>query len=155
MLVLVPLGVAILEVFVFIEVGHAIGWLAAIVLLLATSVLGAQLLIVQGRSAIDRVSLAVSRRGASARAVTEGALGILGCVLLVVPGFITDVLGALLIFPPTRRAARRLLSLHYAARVTTFVTVVGRLRSNASGMPPADFESTADEDEDDAGQIER
>jgi UPF0716 protein FxsA len=153
MLVLVPIGVALLEVFVFIEVAHAIGWLAASVLLLATSVLGAQLLIVQGRSAIDRVSLAVSRRGASARAVTEGALGILGCVLLVIPGFVTDALGALLILPPTRRAARRWLSLHYAARLTTLVTAVGRFRSSGSDSPPADFESTAHED--DPSQIGR
>lgn len=147
MFVLVPLAVAILEVFVFIELGHAIGWLAAIVLLLATSVLGATLLVVQGRAAIDRVSLAVSRRGVSARAVTEGALGFLGCVLLVIPGFVTDVLGALLILPPTRRATRRWLSLHYAARVTTFVATVGRFRSSGGNMPTADFESTADEDD--------
>jgi UPF0716 protein FxsA len=149
MLVLVPIGVAVLEVFVFIEVGHAIGWLAAIVLLLATSVLGAQLLIVQGRSAIERVSLALSRRGASAHAVIEGALGFLGCMLLVIPGFVTDALGALLIFPPTRRATRRWLSLHYAARITSFVAAVGRFRSGNRGMRPADFESTADEDDPD------
>ncbi len=147
MLVIVPLAVAILEIFVFIEVGHAIGWLAAIVLLLATSVFGASLLVVQGRAAIDRVSLAVSRREVSARAVTEGALGFLGCVLLVIPGFVTDALGALLILPPTRRATRRWLSLHYAARVTTFVATVGRFRSGAGNVPPADFESTADEDD--------
>jgi UPF0716 protein FxsA len=60
MFVLVLIGVPVVEVFAFIEVGRAIGWLLAVALLFGTSVLGARLLRVQGRSAIARVSLAVS-----------------------------------------------------------------------------------------------
>lgn len=78
MFVLVLIGVPVVEVFVFIEVGRAIGWLLAVVLLLGTSVLGAWLLRIQGRSAIERVSLAVSEHRAPARAAIDGALGFLG-----------------------------------------------------------------------------
>ena len=55
MFVLVLIGVPVVEVFAFIEVGRAIGWLLAVVLLLGTSVLGARLLRIQGRSAVERV----------------------------------------------------------------------------------------------------
>ena len=149
MLVLVLIGVPVVEVFVFIEVGRAIGWLPAVVLLLGTSVLGARLVRIQGRSAIERVSLAVSERRAPARAAIEGALGFLGGVLLVVPGFLTDALGALLLFPPTRRLTRRWISLHYAGRTMSFVAAAGRFASGDRGARPADVESTVVEDDPD------
>ncbi|MFI4984537.1 MAG: FxsA family protein [Solirubrobacterales bacterium] len=153
MFVLVLIGVPAVEVFVFIEVGHAIGWLLAVVLLLGTSVLGARLVRIQGRSAIERVSLAVSERRAPARAAVDGALGFLGGVLLAVPGFVTDVLGALLMFPPTRTLTRRWLSRHYAGRTMSFVATAGRFASGDRGARPADAESTAVDD--DPGQLGR
>jgi UPF0716 protein FxsA len=147
MFLLILIGVPVVEVFVFIEVGRAIGWLLAVVLLLGTSVLGAQLLRIQGRAAIERVSLAVSERRAPAGAVIDGALGFLGGLLLVVPGFVTDVLGALLVLPPTRAQARRWLSRHYTGRVMRFVATTGRFAPGDRVVPEADFESTAVDDD--------
>lgn len=137
----------VVEVLVFIEVGRAIGWLLAVVLLVGTSVLGAQLVRIQGRAAIERVSLAVSERRAPARAVIDGALAFLGGLLLVVPGFVTDVLGALLVLPPTRARARRWLSRHYTGRVMRFVATTRRFVPRERGTPEADYESTAVEDD--------
>lgn len=153
MFVLVLIAVPVVEVFVFIEVGHAIGWLLAVVLLLGTSVLGARLLRIQGRSAIERVSLAVSERRAPARAAIDGALGFLGGVLLVVPGFVTDALGVLLMFPPTRTLTRRWTSRHYAGRVMSFIATTGRFASRERGARSADVQSTAVDD--DADQLHR
>jgi UPF0716 protein FxsA len=153
MFLLILIGVPVVEVFVFIEVGRAIGWLLAVVLLLGTSILGAQLVRIQGRSAIERVSLAVSERRAPGRAVIDGALGFLGGLLLVVPGFVTDVLGALLVLPPTRAQAQRWLSRHYSGRVMRFVATTGRFAPRDRGAPEADFESTAVDD--DAEQLGR
>ena len=153
MFVLVLIGVPVVEVFVFIEVGRAIGWLLAVVLLLGSSVLGARLLRIQGRSAIERVSLAVSEHRAPARAAIDAALGFLGGVLLVVPGFVTDVLGVVLMFPPTRTLMRRWVSRHYAGRVMSFVATAGRFASGDRGARPADVESTAvDDDPDQLGR---
>ncbi len=153
MFVLVLIGVPVLEVFVFIEVGRAVGWLLAIVLLLGTSVLGARLLRIQGRSAIERVSLAVSEHRAPARAAIDGALGFLGGLLLVVPGFVTDVFGALLLLPPTRTLTRRWISRHYTGRVMSFVATTGRFASRDRDAWPADVESTAvDDDPDQLGR---
>jgi UPF0716 protein FxsA len=147
MLLLVLLGVPVLEVFAFIEVGRAIGWLLAVLLLLGTSVLGTQLMRIQGRTAIERVSQAVSERRASGRAAIDGALGLLGAMLLVVPGFVTDALGALLMLPPTQALARRWLSRHYAVRLMSFIATAGRFTSREAAVAPADFESTAIDDD--------
>lgn|GEM_PF-700680 len=153
MFLLFLIGVPVLEVFVFIEVGRTIGWLLTVLLLIGTSVLGARLLPIQGRSAIERVSLAVSERRAPARAALDGALGFLGAVLLVVPGFVTDAIGALLLLPATRALARSWLSLHYAGRMMTFVATAGRFASGERGVAPADFDSTAVDD--DLDQLDR
>ncbi len=147
MLVLVLLGVPILEVFAFIEVGQAIGWLLAVILLLGTSLLGTRLVRVQGRAAIDRVSLAVSEHRAPGRAAVEGALGFLGAALLVVPGFVTDALGALLLLPPTRKLAGGRISNHFAGRLMSFAASAGRFTSRGSAAHPGDVESTAVEDD--------
>ncbi|HEY1775787.1 MAG TPA: FxsA family protein [Solirubrobacteraceae bacterium] len=136
-----------IEIFVFIEVGQAIGWLLTIVILLGTSVLGGQMLRIQGRSAIQRVSVAVSERRAPGRAALNGLLGFLGAVLLLVPGFVTDALGALLLLPPTRSLTGRWLSRHYAGRTMRFVASTGRFASRDRGRRPDDVDSTAIDDD--------
>jgi UPF0716 protein FxsA len=135
------------ELFAFIEVGQAIGWLLAVVLLLGTSLIGTQLLRIQGRAAIERVSLAVSERRAPGRVALDGVLGFIGGVLLVVPGFVTDALGALLVFRPTRALARRWMSRHYAARVMSFAAFTGRFAPGNRASRPADVDSTAVDDD--------
>jgi UPF0716 protein FxsA len=148
MFVLVLIGVPVVEVLVFIEVGLAIGWLPATALLLGTSLLGVPLLRIQGRSALRRVSLAVSEHRPAGAAALDGALGFLGCILLVAPGFVTDFLGTLLLFPPTRALLRRWISRQYARRVMSFAATAARFSSRGRdvGWPP-DVESTAVEDD--------
>jgi UPF0716 protein FxsA len=147
MFVLALIVIPVLEVFVLIEVAHAIGWLLALVLLLGSSVLGVQLLRVQGRATIERVSAAVSERRAPGRAVIDGALGFLGGVLLVIPGFVTDFFGVLLMLAPTRALTRRWISRRYASRVMSFVATAGRFTSRGGDVRPADVDSTAVEDD--------
>ena len=147
MLLRVLIAVPVLEVFVFIEVAQAIGWLLALGLLLGISLLGLCLLPIQGRLAVQRVSLAVSERRPPARAAIDGALAFLGGVLLVLPGFLTDALGALLLIPSTRALARRWLSLHYGGRAMSFVAASGRYASARRSRPPADVDSTAIDDD--------
>jgi UPF0716 protein FxsA len=150
MLLLVLLAVPILKVLAFIEVGLAIGWLAAIALLLGISLLGWQLLRAQGRAAINRVSLAAAERRAPAANGIDSALGLLGALLLVIPGFLTDAIGALLLLRPTRTLTRRWISRRYIARLLSFAASAGRFASGSrgtAGSAEADIESTVIEDD--------
>ena len=153
MLILLLIVLPVLEVLILIAVAHAIGWLAALVLLIGTSVLGARLLGSQGRLAIERVSLAVAERRAPGGAVIDGALAFLGSALLVIPGFLTDALGVLLLLGPPRSLVRRGLSRRYGARLLGFVAGAGRFAPGARRTPPADVDSSAFEE--DIEELER
>jgi len=147
MFVLFLLVAPVVEVAVFIEVGLAIGWLLATVLLFGTSLLAVPLLRIQGRAAIERVSVAVSERRPPGPAAVDGALGLLGGMLLIVPGFVSDALGTLLAFPPTRALARRWISRRYARRMMAFVATAGRFAPGDRRARQADVDSTAIDDD--------
>jgi UPF0716 protein FxsA len=91
----------------FVAVALAIGWLPAVCLFLATTILGLSILRRSGRSDVDRFRDAFRRDGIRAIHLESPGLGpIVGGILLVFPGFITDVIGALLLVPAIRRRVR-------------------------------------------------
>jgi UPF0716 family protein affecting phage T7 exclusion len=101
----------IAEMAAFVAVALAIGWIPAACLFLATSILGLLILRRSGRSDIDRFREAFRRDGIRAIHLESPGLGpILGGILLVFPGFITDALGALLLIPAIRRKLRGLIA---------------------------------------------
>jgi UPF0716 protein FxsA len=102
--------VPLLELYVIIKIGGAIGVLPTIALLLLDSILGTLLLRSQGRAVWARFNAALSERRVPAREVFDGAMVILGGALLLTPGFITDVVGLMLLIPPTRDLVRRMTS---------------------------------------------
>jgi UPF0716 protein FxsA len=94
------------ELLVFILVASLIGWLWTAALFVATSVVGVLLLRKSGRADLDRVRNAFARDGIrTIRLETPGIAPVIGGILLVFPGFITDILGAALYVPPLRRWA--------------------------------------------------
>jgi UPF0716 protein FxsA len=109
-LVLLFIVVPIAELFVIIQVGEAIGVLPTIALLIVDSILGAALMRSQGRLAWRRFQAALTEGRMPHREVADGALVIFGGALLLTPGFISDVLGIVLLLPPTRALARALLT---------------------------------------------
>jgi UPF0716 protein FxsA len=125
------------ELFVAIEVAHAIGVLATVVLLLLTWPLGSWLLRSRGRAAWRRLGAAVSAGRSPGREVLDGALVVLGGVLLIIPGFISDALGLLALLPPTRALMRRQLARHLQSRL------VIRATRYAGDPRPYDVDSTA------------
>lgn len=105
------------EVAVFVAVAIAIGWLWAVGFFLATTILGLLILRRSGRGDIDRFRDAFRRDGIRAIHLESPGLGpMLGGILLVFPGFITDVLGALLLIPVVRRKLRWLVAQSREAR---------------------------------------
>jgi UPF0716 family protein affecting phage T7 exclusion len=99
-LVLLPVA----ESAAFLLVAVTIGWFWALVLFLATSVIGILLLRQAGRANLQRLWQAVQRDGLRAlHPESPGFAPVAGGILLVFPGFITDVIGALMFMPPLRR----------------------------------------------------
>jgi UPF0716 protein FxsA len=111
--------VPIVEIYVIIQVGQAIGALWTIALLIADSVAGTLLMKSQGRAAWRRFQLALSEGRVPAREVMDGVLVIFGGAFLLTPGFVTDILGALLLLPPTRAVIRRLISRRFTLAVVS------------------------------------
>lgn len=139
-LLLLFIVVPIAELYVIIQVGQAIGVLATIGLLLADSILGSVLMRVQGRTAWRRFSAAVRAGRPPAKEALDGALVLFGGALLLAPGFISDVFGALLLLPPTRAVLRRIVARRALERmVLSFTPPRGRTRRGES----FDVEGTA------------
>jgi UPF0716 protein FxsA len=109
LLVVLFVVVPLLELVVIIQVGQVIGTPATIVLLVADSVLGAWLLRREGRKAWQQFRSALEEMRWPGDEVTQGALIIVGGTLLLTPGFVTDVVGFLLLLPPTRAAVSKVL----------------------------------------------
>jgi UPF0716 protein FxsA len=101
---LVPLA----ELAVLIAVGDVIGLLPTLVLLLVVSVAGAWLAKREGLAAWRRFQLALADGRVPTVEVADGAMILLAGALLLTPGFLTDVVGILLLLPPIRAMARRL-----------------------------------------------
>jgi len=153
LLVVLFIVVPIVELYVIIQVGQLIGVWPTLALLLADALLGSLLLRHQGRSAWRRFNAALAERRFPGREAADGVMIAVGGTLLLTPGFITDVFGFLLLVPPTRALARRLLR-GYMARRFVVVGVGGagggtHPRQGSAGRP-YDFDATAEEiDEDD------
>jgi UPF0716 protein FxsA len=109
LLLLAFVVVPLVELYVLIQVGQAIGVIPTLALLLLDSILGAALMRSQGRVAWRRFNQAVAAGRVPAREVLDGVLVIFGGAFLLTPGFVTDVFGVLFLLPPTRALIRRLL----------------------------------------------
>jgi UPF0716 protein FxsA len=101
--------VPIAEIYVIIQVGQAIGALWTILILIADSIIGARLLSWQGRRAWLKFQSTLAEGRIPHREVLDGVLIIMGGAFLLTPGFITDVVGLILLLPPTRAVVRRAL----------------------------------------------
>lgn len=99
----------IAEIYVLITVGGWIGAGYTILLLIAFSVLGLVLLRVQGGRAWRALREAWKNGRPPHREIADGVIVSLGGLLMVLPGFITDVVGLLCLLPPTRVLIRRAL----------------------------------------------
>jgi UPF0716 protein FxsA len=91
------------EIAVFIAVVVKLGFLAALALTILTSLAGMSVIRNAGTTEVARVRSAFGERTIRSKELDgRGFLTVLGGFLLVLPGFVTDTLGALLLLPPTQ-----------------------------------------------------
>src|SRR3954451_13242283 len=141
LLVLLFIVIPIAELAVLIQVGQLIGVWWTILLLVADAILGSWLLRTQSRAAWRRFNEALANGRVPHREVVDGVLVIFGGVLLLTPGFITDIFGVLFLFPPTRVLLRGLLVRRGALKLMTAMPGTGPARS-PNGRP-TDIEGSA------------
>jgi UPF0716 protein FxsA len=143
LLVLWPLA----ELFVIVELSEAIGFLWVLLLLIVSWPIGWRLIRHQGRAALRRLRDALSAGQAPTTAVVDGTLVLVGAALLLVPGFITDAIGLLLLLPTRALARRAVLRNHHSARLNRFVNFMNgnasRFGGPGAGPGGYDAESTA------------
>ena len=113
------LVVPIVEIYVIIQVGQAIGGWPTVALLIVESFLGAWLVKREGRRAWNALQSALQTGKLPGRELTDGGLVLIGGTLLLTPGFVTDIFGFFFILPFTRPLARRAVSRFISRRATT------------------------------------
>ena len=91
-----------MEIAGFVVVGRQIGALATVGLVLASAIAGSLLLRHQGFGVMARVRDEMNAGRDPSQALAHGAMIVLAAILLIVPGFITDIAGLLLFLPPVR-----------------------------------------------------
>src|SRR5918999_6496541 len=134
LLILIFIIVPLAELYVIYLVGDAIGILPTLAILVLDSLLGSWLLKSQGRAVWRRFNEAIQAGRIPHREVIDGVLVIFGGAFLITPGFLTDVVGLLLLVPPTRSTFRRLV----VARLGGRVVVAGVERAGRGRRVEAD-----------------
>ncbi|MEU5566262.1 FxsA family protein [Micromonospora musae] len=115
------LGAVAVELAVFVLVGRAVGFGVAVLLVFAVSLLGLVLLRREGMRAWRGFRAAAQAGQPPGRQVTDGLVGLLGSLLLAVPGLVTGVAGLLLLVPPVRALARAGVQRGAERRVSSMV----------------------------------
>ena len=110
LLALVFVVLPVVEIYVIIQIGQAIGAWWTVLLLVADGILGSWLMKHEGGRAWAALREALDDRRMPARELADAALILVGGTLLLTPGFVSDVVGLFCVLPFTRPVARLALT---------------------------------------------
>jgi len=116
-LALLFLVIPIVELYVIIQVAHAIGVFDTLGLLVLDSLVGGWLMKREGMGVLRRLQAKLSTGELPSTELVDGFLILFGGALMLAPGFLTDVLGMALLLPPVRAVARRLLARRFKTTI--------------------------------------
>lgn len=119
----------VLELYVFFKVSTAIGFFPALLLIIAGSALGVLVMRVAGLATVLRTRASLQRGELPAEQMFNGLVTAVGGVLLIVPGFVSDLLAVLCLLPFTRHFLIRKVRERAQAQAM-------RQRAFADNMPP-------------------
>lgn len=128
------LVIPFIELWLLIKVGSAIGALATILLLILSGFLGMYLLRHQGLSTLAKFQRDMQAGQRPAKSLLEGTMILLGGLLFIIPGFFTDIIGLILLLPPTRYLLVKFLLKN------SVVSVAGYQHTQTSRSSGADIE---------------
>jgi len=116
-LVVLFIGIPFAEIYVLLQVGHAIGVLNTLVLLVLVSIVGAWLAKREGLGVLRRMQQALNQGRVPGTELVDGFLILLAAALMLTPGFLTDIVAIFLLLPPVRAVVRRELRRRFARRI--------------------------------------
>lgn len=120
------IAVPFVELYFILQVAGAIGPPYTVLILIGASVAGSLLMRSEGRAAWRRFNRAMREGRMPHTEVLDGILIVFGGAFLITPGFLTDVIGLLLLLPPARAVARRFLVRALGRRLLVGVPGAGR-----------------------------
>ena len=109
-LLLLIIGIPLIEIYLFIKIGSKIGAFNTISLILITAVLGIYYARYEGLNTLKSGMSRIINNKLPLYEILSGATLAFASLLLIFPGFATDIMGLLLIFPPTRKLLFNFLS---------------------------------------------
>ena len=129
LLIVLPL----VEILILVKIGYATSIWVPIAIVIVTGVVGSALARWQGWKVLERVRGRSSRRSVPADSLIDALLVLLAGVLFVLPGVLTDVVGIVLLIPPTRQLVKRGVAAWFKRNVEVHVG-----RAHAAFWPDAD-----------------
>ncbi|MFT8320393.1 MAG: FxsA family protein [Bacillus sp. (in: firmicutes)] len=108
-IIMALLSLPVIEIAVFLVLGKFMGIPETIFFIFATGLIGAVLLKKQGLKAYKNVQEKLRMGEMPGDAILDGLCVLAGGILLLLPGFLSDILGAIILFPPTKKVIKQLL----------------------------------------------
>ena len=116
-LLLLIISIPIIEIYLFIKIGNYIGAFNTISLIFITAIIGVWYARYEGFNTLRSAMLQLTKNEMPVYEIISGAALAFAALLLILPGFATDVLGLLIIFPPTRKLFLKNVSKNYSKKV--------------------------------------
>ena len=137
--IILILGIPLIEIYLFIKVGSQIGALNTILLILVTAVLGIWYARYEGFNTLRSGMSQLIKNELPLYEMVSGAAIAFAALLLILPGFATDIMGLLLVFPVTRKIILSRYSNKYSAR--------SKSRTHKKNYIEGEYEDIEDKDE--------
>jgi UPF0716 protein FxsA len=134
------IGIPLIEIYLFIQVGGSIGVWPTIGVVILTAVIGTALLRQQGLATLARAQADLDRQQFPVRELFNGVCLLIGGLLLLTPGFLTDALGFALLIPPLRAILGRGVWAAMARSRNVYFSVSGGPPPRGPGGPIIDGE---------------
>ena len=141
--------VPLVEIATFVVVGGAIGLWWTLAAVVGMGVVGAMVLRLQGLALLNDISGAMRQGVLPGRAIADAMMVAVAGVLLIVPGFFSDLVALVLLIPPVRRALYALLMTHMTVVATTSSTYGPRDTADGDRLRDRSGPQTIELDEDD------
>ena len=119
--ILMIIFVPIIEIYLFIKIGSQIGAISTILLIFFTAILGIFYARYEGFNTLRSAINQLLKNEVPFYEIISGAALAVAALLLILPGFLTDCIGLLIIFPPTRKLFLKKITSNYSQKKKNFI----------------------------------